>query len=368
MTSMIRLLRHGYYLLHATVWLALAFARAGFYFKTKALHDLALPNPEALTSKEKRRLKHYFYGTTYLSAVFCMLRGYPRSRNEKHLFTNLAALAYFFDDLVDAFRGRDDSGILWQNNPEQYGRAADPRGLALHFLQNIYNELPPASLMLFKEFMHRVFNVETAERQNGDGRLRMADHGWRMADLERITAEKGGFSVLLFRRVLAHPLEEAEQEALFQFGYLVQLCDDIFDLWHDRQSKTVTLATFFAERNDISGLRNVFENQVDVVKKAFALNPGSSHTAREAPANAPERSPAPFPPGEVQGVGSKRGRSSSLAAIHFLVSITRVCLRHYADLQKKHGTLPLDDRAAMVVDMERWANRTRAILELVRAH
>jgi hypothetical protein len=48
-----------------------------------------------------------------------------------------------------------------------------------------------------------------------------------------------------------------------------------------------------------------------------------------------------------------------------LVSITRVCLDHYLHLQKKRGTLPLDDRSAMVVDMERWNNRLRAALKLL---
>jgi len=322
---MTTLLRHWYHLFCATAWLALAFARASWYFKNRALHDLALPHPESLTSKEKRRLKHYFYGTTYLSAVFCILRGRTRTRREKHLFSNLAALAYFFDDLVEAFRGNDDSGMLWQDNPEEYGHTADPRGLALHFLQNVYRELPPGDLAQFKDFMHRVFNIETKGRQNGDW-------GLGIGDLERVTAEKGGCSVLMFRRVLAHPLSAEEQEALFQFGYFVQLCDDIFDLWHDRQAGTATLATFFAEKNDVAGLRQVFEKQVSVVRGG-GLTQGGTLTAR--------------------------------AAIHFLVGITRVCLRHYDDLQKKHGTLPLDDRAAMVVDMERWGNRVRAAKELL---
>jgi len=363
---MTTLLRHWYYLFRATVWLALAFARASWYFKNRALHDLALPHPESLTSKEKRRLKHYFYGTTYLSAVFCMLRGRTRTRREKHLFTNLAALAYFFDDLVDAFRGRDDSGILWQDNPEEYGHTADPRGLALHFLHNIYRELPPGDLAQFKDFMHRVFNIETKGRQNGDW-------GLGIGDLKRVTAEKGGYSVLMFRRVLSNPLSAEEQEAMFQFGYFVQLCDDIFDLWHDRQAGTATLATFFAEKNDVAELREIFEKQVGVVREAF-LN------------SSPVSTPPPTPPlkgrGDVtlsrhilrlpslSGVGSGVGLTSgsahtARAAIHFLVGITRVCLRHYEDLQKKHGTLPLDDRAAMVVDMERWGNRLRAARELL---
>jgi hypothetical protein len=238
----------------------------------------------------------------------------------------LAALAYFFDDLVDAFREKDDTGILWLDNPERYGQTADPRGLALHFLHNIYRELPPGDLAQFKDFMHRVFNVETRGT---------ADCGFQISDLEKITAEKGGYSVLLFRRVLANPLSAQEQEALFQFGYLIQLCDDIFDLWHDRQAGTTTLATFFAEKNDVAGLRQIFEKQVFTTQKA------------------------------IQNLSHPLMGKSAGAAVHYLVAITRVCLRHYEDLQKKHGTLPLDDRAAMVSDMEKWGNRARAAGELL---
>lgn len=335
-----RLLRHWYFLLRASAWLALAFARANWYFKYRAFQDLTLPYPNALSSKEKRRLKHYLYGTTYLSTVFCALRGYPRNRREQHLFTNLAALAYYFDDLVEAFRGFDDTGIAWLDNPEAYGQTADPNGLALHFLYNVYRELPPGDLVQFKNFMHRVFNVETRDLKP------MASLPEPKAELERITAEKGGFSVLLFRRVLAHPLSAEEQEAMYQFGYFIQLSDDIFDLWHDRQAGVTTLATYFAAHNDVAGLKKLFEDQVEVMRNAFA--PQSTAEGTKAW------------PG-----WTRSGRHTAVAALHFLVSITRVCLHHYEDLQKKHGTLPLDDRAAMVMDMEKWGNRARAAREVV---
>lgn len=354
---MIRHLRHWYDLCLATFGLTLAFARAARHFRTRALRDLALPYPAALSSREKRRLKHYHYGTTYLGVVFCALRGYPRSRREEYLFTNLAALACFFDDLVDAFRRNDDSGRKWRDNPEEYGRTADSRGLALHFLHNIYRALPSGDLEQFKTFMHRVFNVETAGRQHPSA-MRGAQES---LPLEKITAEKGGCSVLLFRRLLANPLSDGEREALFQFGYLIQLCDDIFDLWHDRQAGNHTLATYLAERNDVAKLSQVFENQVVVVREAIRKVARVDPTPGPFPDGSVETRPkvassdAPHPPGAGRGVGSTQ------AAIHFLVGITRVCLRHYADLQKKRGTLPLDDRAAMVVDMERWDNRLRAM-------
>lgn len=251
-----------FHLLKATVWLTLAFTRAAWYFKNRALRDLALPHPETLSSKEKRRLKHYFYGTTYLSVVFCMIRNRIRTHREKHLFTNLAALTYFFDDLVDAFRESDDSGVIWQDNPEQYGQMADPRGLALHFLHNIYEELPPADLAEFKNIMHEVFNIETAGRQQSSKIL-------DLNALEKITADKGGYSVLLFRRLLSNPILEPEHDALYQAGYLIQLCDDIFDLWFDRQADIRTIPIFFAEVGQIEKLIQFFENQITTTKNLF---------------------------------------------------------------------------------------------------
>lgn len=324
--------QHWFYLVRASIWLVAAFVRAHFYFKKNAHSDLELPPTATLNSKEKRRLKHYFYGTTYLSIIFGTLHGHRRTAREKHLFSNLAALAYFFDDLADEFRYRDRSKILWQNNPETYGQHADDeRKLSLHFLQNVYRELPPQDLEQFKMFMYQVFNVETGGRQVGSKVL-------EINDLEKITAEKGGFSVLLFRRILAHPLTATEQEAIFQFGFLIQLCDDIFDIWFDVQEGVSTLPIHFAKAGRVGDLHDFFEKKVVEVQQKFRATG--------------------LPRGQVE---------TSLKVIHFIVSITRVCLQQYLKIEKTEGRLPLDDRQRMVVDMERWSNRRRAAINLIKS-
>ncbi len=320
--KIIRLFSHWFYLFKATVWLFAAFFRAANYFKKNALADLELPHPELLTSKEKRRLKHYFYGTTYLSIIFGTLQNHFRTPREKHLFSNLAALAYFFDDLADAFRNHDEAKILWKNNPEDYGHAADDdRKLALHFLSNVYRELPPQDLQPFKNYLLRVFNVETDGRQQQDKFL-------TFKDLEKITAEKGGCSVLMFRRILGNHLTTAEESAIFQFGYLIQLCDDIFDIWFDENEGIQTLPIHFAKQKNIAAMHLLFEKQVAVVAEKFRASG--------------------LPKNQIE---------TSLRVIHFVVSVTRVCLRHYLFLEKNEGTLPLADRKKMVVDMEKWGNR-----------
>jgi hypothetical protein len=317
------MLRHWYYLLHATVWLTLTFARAAWHFRRRALAALELPPSMTLSSRERRRWQHYFYGTTYLGVIFCSLRGRRRSGRERRAFTRLAALAYFFDDLVDtvpAARAYD-----W----EAYGRAEDERGLALHFLHGVYRTLPPADLDEFKRYLGRVFAIEAEGRQRDRREL-------DLPELEALTRAKGGYSALLFRRALAHPLSPAEQAAVAEFGYLIQLCDDVFDVWFDVGAGTVTAATKLLAAGEIGALRALFERQVAATRAAVLATPFA-----------------------------RPRRETCWRVMYFLVALTRVCLQHYEKLRQKHGTLPLADRHAMVVDMERWDNRVRAALELI---
>lgn len=314
-------LRHYCRLLLAALRLAAAFVGAGLYWRHQVMHDLSLPYPAALTPKETRRFRHYFYGTTYLAVLFCTHLGRRRTTRERWLFSHLAALACFFDDLVDAARGQNPADWTLPATPEAYGQATDPRGLSLHFLKNVCENLPLERLPEFRNWMQRVFRVEAAGQQQG------APNFLKTSDLEKITAEKGGCSVMLFRGLLAEPVPEGEQDFWQDFGLLIQLCDDIFDLWQDRQGGTTTLATRFAEQNDVRGLTEIFERQ-------------------------------------AQRVALRAGRVSG--EIHFLLAIARVCLQHYTHLLARHGTLPLDDRRPMVVDMEHWQNRWRAAVELLR--
>ncbi|MCC6461452.1 MAG: hypothetical protein IT260_13340 [Saprospiraceae bacterium] len=314
----------------AVAGLLLAFGRTAGYLRTKALADLALPAGSRLSPAEQRRWQHYAWGTTYLAAVFGLLLGRRWSPSESASFAQLAALACFFDDLTDRFPAQP--GTTAADSPEQYGRRVDPRGLALHLLQRVEQGLPAERLPLFRHFLQRVFQVETAGRQRG---ARAPEAG----ELLRLTAEKGGCSVLLFRCLLAPPLSAAEQKALFEFGGLIQLCDDIFDLWFDRQNGTATLATTWAAQHRLSTLVQVFEQQVAATRQALQT--------------------APF---------SGLQRASAAWAVHLLCAITRVCLQHYLLLQKKHGTLPLDSRADMVVDMGRWRHRWRAGLAIFQGH
>ena len=323
------LLAHWCYLAPATARLACTYGQAGLYFRRRALRDLDLPPTILPDPQMHRRWRHYFGGAGFLCAVFCQLRGKRLRPAEIRRVCLLAALAGFFDDLTDQVCQDDDSGNRWRDNPEHYGRTADSSGFALHILQKIYASLLPEHLKAFKQNLHRVFNIETAGRQRQGAPVDQSELG-------ALTAEKGACSVLLFRLLLDHPLADAERRALSELGSLIQLADDMFDLWFDRLNGTVTLPTLLLEKNDLKQLQDLLERQVSGTVRAF----------RQLP------------------VGVYR-RESTLRTVHFLVSISRVCLRHYHRLQKKRGTLPLDNRKAMVVDMARSGHRGQTVWEVM---
>ena len=289
---------------------------------------LDLPTGKILTPQEYRRLKHYCYGTSYLAAIMCCLRNETRSQREEQLFTILSALASSFDDLTDRFP-HGDTDTAWQDDPEIFGSTQDPGGLSLHFLHRIYRILPEQDLARFRGYMIRVFKVERAGTQTSGSSTKRNPS---LSALACITEEKGGASVLLFRSTLRHSLSNAEENALFLLGGLIQLCDDIFDLWHDHHAGIATTATYHAEQVQLPQLRTGFEQQVAATVSAFRK--------------------LPYPTKQLE---------TTLFIVHYLISITRLCLDHYCFLEQKHGALPLENRTLIVVDMQKWPNRFKVI-------
>lgn len=319
------MLRHWFFIAIALFRLLRAFAKALWDFRFGLNQLLALPEQARLSPVEIRRLRHYHLGTQFLSFLFCSILGRRKNGREQQLFFELSALAAFFDDLVDAQREMfETSNTPAPDNPVAFGQMADERNLSLHFYQNVLQGLPKENLPMFQEHLHRIYAVEMA------GQQRKQDMD--MNSISKITAEKGGSAVLLFRCLLQPLPSVQEQKALMAFGYLIQLSDDIFDLWFDRQEKTVTMATLLAESSRVGELAQCFEGQLTRTKQAF----------REIP----------VPAWRIH---------IALAGVHALTAITRTCLQRYATLEKKEGGLPFENRQKMVVDMEKYSNKMRAL-------
>lgn len=342
MPALLRLLRHGFCSLRAAVQLAWLFVRASRYFHQYGLQDMpCTAEPRSangcqteLGGTRARRHRHYFFGAVFLGAVFGHLRGRALDHAEMRRFSILAALASFFDDLTDQTQHLQPP----PNSLEDFGHRADPSGMARLLLEKTRAQRPPRHAAAFEEALQRVFWLETtAQRALADTSDRVTRSHPVTPNLAAASAEKGGYSVLLFRLLLPELLAEAERQALLAFGALVQGCDDLFDVWHDRQRGTATAAVRDAERGDLAALSDRFEEQVADVLQTF----------RQLPI-------------------SKNRQTSVLCTVGFLVAVARVCLRRYQFLKNKYGVLPLDDRRQMVVDMSQWQMRVQAMTMLLK--
>lgn len=301
--------------LAALIQLAGEYLNAMYYWQSNQFTIGNLPAGMLLSDLEKRRIRHYFFGVTYLSAIFCALRHQRLQASERFVLFKLSALAAFFDDLVETRRG----GTALSGTVDAFGRQADERGIARHLLQEVYGALSSNHHATFQVYLNRVFEAEI-----------QAQKGENQDKLFYITAEKGGCSVLLFRSLLP-PLPGAEETAALQsFGCLIQLSDDIFDVWFDHRNGVETVATHLAVAGRVGELSEIFEHQWAQTRQDFlAIN---------------------LPTQQVQ---------RALKMVQVLVAITRTCLAHYRQLKKQHGIVPIHDRQIMVVDMEKWSNRTR---------
>lgn len=307
-------------LLVAMIQLAGGYLHALYYWHTSKFAIWNLPAGMRLSNLEKRRIRHYFFGVTYLSAIFCALRHQQLRASERSVLTRLSALAAFFDDLVEAQAG----GTTRSGSVDTFGRRADERGIARHLLREVYEAVPSSHHATFQTYLNRVFEAEI-QAQQGENNSPEQDQLFYM------TAEKGGCSVLLFRSLL-RPLPGAEETAALQaFGCLIQLSDDIFDLWFDHRDGIATVATHLAVAGRVGELSELFEGQYRQTRQAFlSIN---------------------LPAQQVQ---------RALKMVQVLVAITHTGLSHYRQLEKQHGVVPIHDRQMMVVDMEKWSNRIRA--------
>lgn len=286
-----------------------------------------------LTSQEQRRCRHYFRGAVFLGAVFAAQRGRAMQRDELQQFAYLAALAGLFDDTsetaVEAALVQvvlpSAAGATLASVLHAYAREADSGEVLVFFWEKIRSRLPSEVVGFFEETLHRVFNTETS----GVWWAPMPSSAEFLAEM---SAQKGGHSALLFRLLLTPPPSTTECQVALALGTLVQISDDLFDLWHDARQRLWTPARWWAEMGQLDQAARYFDQAWQHFDTAL----------RAASAASAQR----YLVGRAQ--------------VGLLAVLTRFCLAHYRRLAEKHGTLPWQNRKAMVLDMARWSVRLRA--------
>jgi len=167
--------------------------------------------------------------------------------------------------------------------------------------------------------------------------LRQFDPQITDEEIQCITFSKGGNSVLLCRYYLDSDACEAEEQCWYRLGTLIQLCNDLVDIYKDRQDGIQTLP---ARCTDAEALAALFNKQLKGFHEQVAL--------------------LPYP--------RKRKMDFSLAMAG-VYSPGLVAIDNLRKLQAGAESLPPPDqvpRKALILDMEKPANIARWIRYVYR--
>ena len=116
----------------------------------------------------------------------------------------------------------------------QYKYDSIPERLSKLFYDGLVENLGDAEC--FQTYLQKVGHFQEESKKQLGSKL-------STAELRRITYEKGGYSLGLYRSILGHSYPAKEKEAVYNLGRLVQLTDDVFDLRIDYLDQIQTLAT-----------------------------------------------------------------------------------------------------------------------------
>jgi hypothetical protein len=277
----------------------------------------------SLDGADFRKLTDY-YGLAVpaiLGEAFCALRGWPMTPRERLASTCQGAMTGLGDDFFD--KSNLSTGELQALLRDQPGHNAGQQ-LAQYLLHTAEAQVPDRAASQAQ--LGRVLSAQIASKQQIKLLL---SH----SQLVELTWAKGGESLLYYRTAYAHPLPAPERAALYHLGGLMQLGNDIFDVYEDCQAGVQTLATTAGQ---VAPLRAFFLGEL---AKARALTWAM-----------------PYPPGAIRWFWGLL----SLAVF----SRCLVCLDQLAGCEAGSGgefrphQYP---RQALICDMERWANRWRSI-------
>lgn len=277
-------------------------------------------NDGSLDEEDFGKIRSYYgFGVpAIVGEGICTLRGKPMNERERIANTYQGALTGLYDDFFDKTHLEPEEIRRMMDNPEGFEARSSLEMLFIRFLKKVHDKLYDKAL--FIRSFDQVFKAQLDSNKQVSGNL-------SMEMLQEVTFRKGGLSLLFYRSVFEHELHEGEEQALFNTGGLMQLGNDIFDVYKDDRHHIQTLLTTCEQ---IDNVREIFSGQM---KKTLTL-------IREA---------------------DFKNRDINAYLQKFVLGIARcfVCMDQLERLQKKTGGrfIPSEySRKELICDMEKPRN------------
>ena len=245
------------------------------YLKTQKKSILTSLNVDILESRKKndssldetdyKKMKDY-YGLAVPVMVgesFCLLRGKEMSVEERLTLTCLGGLTGLFDDFFDKKNIPDRSIKNLLENPKlMRGENSSEKLILKLYLKALRNLSDTDRLTGYSLEIYKAQVLSKRQFRNDIDKQEIND----------ITLQKGGYSVLFYLCSFNEKISETEKELFYKLGGIWQIENDLLDVYKDHKSGIKTLVTTEIK---IKNLRISYIQQVNQLVK-LVLQTGHS--------------------------------------------------------------------------------------------
>lgn len=206
-------------------------------------------NDGSLNDDDFKKITGY-YGLAVpaiLGEAFCVLQNRNMQEQERWASTCQGAMTGLFDDFFDKDYMDDDKVKIKINPGHLQANQQSNEQLFDQFYKKVLATVPDVPAM--QQALLAVHDAQVKSKAQEDPAL-------STEKIEAITVEKGGSSLLFYRTAFSPPPPEFETKLLHQLGGTMQLANDIFDVYKDREKKVRTLMT---ETENVDAIRTLLK-------------------------------------------------------------------------------------------------------------
>ncbi len=211
---------------------------------TPQLEEASKINDGSLDENDLKKITGY-YGLAVpaiLGEAFCALRGTKMSDRERMASTSQGGMTGLGDDFFDKQRLSEAGLKDFIERPELFNGNTSSERLFLNFYKAALANAPQPTQT--QQQIYRVFHAQLLSKQQ-------AKPGLSYEIIKDITLRKGAESLLYYRTVFENPFKKGEEKMLYCLGGLMQLSNDIFDVYKDHKNSISTLVTIASKINEL---------------------------------------------------------------------------------------------------------------------
>lgn len=283
------------------------------------LNDYKTSNDGTLDEEDFKKITSYYgFGVpAVLAESYAALRGKKLTKEERLASTCQGAATGLFDDMFDKKHLPKVRIKALLDHPETIQADNSFEKMFLFFYTEFLKHVTNTSLL-----QETISNIHASQEDS----LEQTNERLAFDTMLHTTFKKGGSSVLFYRALMAPAVSSKEKEALFEMGALMQMGNDIFDVYKDSRDG---IKTIMNSNVHIAEVRSIFTRQMD---KAFKLFMQTEYTLRR--------------------------KTKVLRTISFGISRVFVALDQYQKLGEREGDFePLKyTRKELICDMEKPLN------------